>query len=128
MYKQFFQISVYWYKYKYFWRHKRPEIRESNMSKETKEVTEEKLSKSDRNKLALEKTENADQIHSMNNGMFFWSREATLNMVTYKKSAETLRLKEQSKWNPLIRPIKDLSQLPKRAEVNRKGFINENFG
>ena len=98
------------------------------MSKETKEVIAEKLSQSDRNKVALEKTGNADQIHSMNNGMFFWSREATLNMVTYKKSAETLRLKEQSKWNPLIRPIKDLSQLPKRAEVNRKGFINENFG
>ena len=67
------------------------------MSKETKEVIAEKLSQSDRNKVALEKTGNADQIHSMNNGMFFWSREATLNMVTYKKSAETLRLKEQSK-------------------------------
>ena len=73
------------------------------MSKETKEVTAEQHSQSDRNKLASEYNENGDKIQ---NGMFCYSREARLNMVTYKKSAESLRLKEQPKRN---RPIKDLS-------------------
>ena len=54
-----------------------------------------------------------------------------LSRKTYKKWAETLRLKERPQRNPLIRTIKvDLSQLPKRAEVKPKqqqDFINEHF-
>ena len=94
------------------------------MSKETKEVNTEQHSQSDRNKPASEYTENGDKIQ---NGMFCYSREDRLNMVTYKKSAESLRLKEQPKRNAFIRPIKDLSQVPNRDAVKRNGFIYKNF-
>ena len=61
------------------------------MNKEIKEVSAENLSENDNNQLASEKIENVDKIHSMY-GMFYLSREAALNMVTYKKWAESLRL------------------------------------
>ena len=64
------------------------------------------------------------------NGMLYLSREAILNRMTYKKSAETLRLNERPHRNLGIRPIKDdLWALPKRPEVKgiQQGFTDENF-
>ena len=87
------------------------------MNNEIKKVTTE----SDKNKLASEDNES--------NGMFGWSRETIQNRMTYKKSAETLRLNERPHRNPGIRPIKvDLWALPKREEVKgkpRQGFIEK---
>ena len=87
------------------------------MNNEIKKVKTE----SDKKKLASEDNES--------NGLFYYSRKAKLDRITYKKSEETLCLNERPHRNRGVRLIQvDLWGLPKREVKGRQhGFTDENF-
>lgn len=75
------------------------------------------------NKESLEEkaNKNVDQkvAYNIYDELFYTARQYSLNILHYKKSLESMKLNERSKWNPYVKPTCAVS-LPKKENENLK--------